>query len=128
MLSSLRTLLLSFSSSGAEVRDGLNSHTWQMRMHVNLRSTQVVCGKNERITAIVIQKLSWVLVDYGVELVRMKTLADMGEDAVVADLIGMLDQDGRVLVGPGDDCAVFVDGCPWFFPHGGCVVVAGPAG
>ena len=36
----------------------------------------------------------------------MKSLADIGEDALVADLVGMLEQDASVIVGPGDDCAV----------------------
>lgn len=36
----------------------------------------------------------------------MKTLGDMGEDAVVAKLVKTLEQRADVIVGPGDDCAV----------------------
>ena len=42
----------------------------------------------------------------------MKTLEDMGEDAVVSYLIGMLNQGEGVVVGPGDDCAVVDVGQP----------------
>ena len=36
----------------------------------------------------------------------MKTIGDLGEDALIAKLCGGLSSSERVVVGPGDDCAV----------------------
>ena len=36
----------------------------------------------------------------------MKTIAELGEDGLIAKLCGGLSSSDRVLVGPGDDCAV----------------------
>ena len=40
----------------------------------------------------------------------MKTVADLGEDPLIAQLCGGLAVSDEVLVGPGDDCAVIRDG------------------
>ncbi len=40
----------------------------------------------------------------------MKTLRDIGEDALIQRLVGIVPRDSRPLAGPGDDCAVIEDG------------------
>ena len=42
----------------------------------------------------------------------MKTLRDIGEDALIARLIGLLPRDPNPAAGPGDDCAVIDQGVP----------------
>ena len=40
----------------------------------------------------------------------MKTVGELGEDGLIAQLCGGLSVSGKVVVGPGDDCAVVGEG------------------
>ncbi len=42
----------------------------------------------------------------------MKTLGEIGEDALIERLVSLVPRDARPLAGPGDDCAVIDDGFP----------------
>ena len=42
----------------------------------------------------------------------MKTLRDIGEDALIERLVGLIPRDENPAAGPGDDCAVIDQGTP----------------